>query len=195
VSQAGGADPPGSGTQVLVAALLGIFGVVIGIAAIAGSGGSPAGIAAGVAGFVVFGGLAYWLFRRAVPPDATHLRVTVATREVRRGETVHAQLQVVGAEPGDEGIEFGLVCTEYYEVKQIGADTADPYVFRNDVAYEEWRPASPGPGPQVQRFDVPADAPFTYRGKCLAFEWDVRARHNRRIGFAMVADAPVRVLP
>jgi hypothetical protein len=194
VSQGGAEPPPGTGTHVLIAALLAVFGVVLAVAAIAGAGGTG-GVIAGIVVLVVFLGMAYWAFRRAIPPEATHLRVAVATREVPRGGTVHAQIQVVGAEPGDEGIELGLVCTEYFEVKQIGPDTTDPYVMQRAVAHEEWRPASPDPGPQVQRFQVPADAPFTYRGRVLAYEWNVSARHSRRIGYAMVADAPVRVLP
>ena len=48
------------------------------------------------------------------------------------------------------------------------------------IADEEWTPVESVEGVQTFRFEVPADAPFSYKGDCLSFDWEVVARRKKR---------------
>ena len=112
--------PPGGGTKLFTAALLAIAGPRLAIYAFATAGDSVSDNAAmwtriaGAALGAFFLLIAYVLFRKVVPPKARHLQVTLPGAEGRRGDTLDARLEVKRA--GNDPIELGLVCTEYYDV-------------------------------------------------------------------------------
>ena len=195
--------PPGGGGKLFAAVLLVLGAIAIVIYAIATAGDAvsqSAEITANVfAGLFALGMLvfAYVLVRKVFPPSAKHLRVTVSADDVRRGGTIDVRLELLDAGDTDEDIQLGLVCTEYYDFEKTtyssngsrrSRDTADA------IAYEDWRAASHTQSVQNVRFDVPADAPYTFRGTCLSFEWRVSAR-DPKPGFDRSTNVPVKVRP
>jgi hypothetical protein len=149
--------------------------------------------------FLLFFLLFAWvLYRKVFPPKARGLKVTVAATEVRRGGTIDARLEIAHAGRSDDEIEFGLVCTEYYDIEKTSyssnggttryRDTADA------IAYEDWRPVSPSQGMHNVRFEVPAEGPFSFRGSCLSFEWRVSARQPKKLRFDRSTNVDVQVL-
>jgi hypothetical protein len=78
----------------------------------------------------------------------------------------------------------GVVCTEYYDELDTDRDytddtTSTSRLTRDDVAHETWSPVETVSGVQSVRFTIPPDAPFSYRGECLSFKWELVA-HGRR---------------
>jgi hypothetical protein len=145
------------------------------------------------------GGLGWYLFRKARPAVARHLRVDLAAEAVRRGQPFQATLTVVRApRPGDE-IEVALVCTERYDIEQRvhnpnGADY-DQRVTKTAEIHREEAPIEPGEGPRILRFTVPADGPFSYEGDCLSAVWSITAVEKRPRRSDRRLDAPVWVTP
>jgi hypothetical protein len=119
------------------------------------------------------------------------LEVTTGEQPARRGGDVEALVTISSARKlGD--LEVGVVCTEYYD-KQEPTSTGDSSTSTSrstsdEVAHECWTPIESILGVQSRRFMIPADAPFSYRGECLSFKWEVvaRGRRSRRL------DAQVR---
>jgi hypothetical protein len=195
--------PPGGGGKLFSAALLVIAAVGLAIYAFAAAGDAVDESAAKwtkVAGVVLplfFLLIAYVLFRKVIPPKARHLKVTLSSNQARRGDTVDARLEVTRA--GNDEIELGLVCTEYYDVEKTSHSSSGGTSHDRDtddaIAHEEWRPASPNQSVHNVRFQIPPDAPYSFKGSCLAFEWRVSARQPKRMRFDRSTNVDLTVLP
>jgi hypothetical protein len=195
--------PPGGGGKLISAALLAIAGPGLAIYAFATAGDAVSDNAAmwtrigGAALGAFFLFIAYVLYRKVVPPKARHLKVTLSATEARRGDTIDARLEVTRA--GNEEIELGLVCTEYYDVEKTSYSSNSGSTRYRDtedaIAHEEWRPASPSQSIHSVRFQIPPEAPFSFKGSCLAFEWRVSARQPKRMRFDRSTNVPLKVLP
>ena len=195
--------PPGGGGKLFSAALLALAGPGLAIYAFAIAGDAVSDNAAtwtrigGAALGAFFLAIAYVLYRKVIPPKARHLKVTLSTTQARRGDTVDARLEVTRA--GDDEIEIGLVCTEYYDVEKTSYSSnggTSHYRDTDDaIAHEEWRPASPSQSIHNVRFQIPPDGPFSFKGRCLAFEWRVSARQPMRMRFDRTTNVDLKVLP
>ena len=123
------------------------------------------------------------------------LEVTARQGEARRGEHVDALVTV--AEPERLGdVEVGLVCTEYYDelVWTGGEHSSQQRTTSQATAYEAWAPVPDVAGEHSVRLQIPAEAPFSYAGRCLSFTWEVVAR-GRRSGLDAQARHEIGVLP
>jgi hypothetical protein len=180
-----------------MAVLFALGGVAIGIYAFASRGGAvndSARTAVTVVGIVlplVFFAGAYALLRVVVPPKARGVTVTVPVTEVRRGAAVDARLELSTDKPG---LELGLVCMEYYDIETTDGRGNRSRNTSQAVAYEDWRPQSGG-ATQSVRFDVPVNAPYSYRGDCLSYVWRVSARQPKRMRFDRAVNVPIVVRP
>ena len=63
------------------------------------------------------------------------------------------------------------------------------------TAYEAWVPVESGAGVQSVRLAVPREAPFSYKGDCLSFQWEVVARGRRPHRLDAQARREISVLP
>jgi hypothetical protein len=63
-----------------------------------------------------------------------------------------------------------------------------------DVAYERWMPARRTEEPQIFRFRIPLDAPYSHEGECLSYAWRLSAREPSG-GGGGASDEPIWVLP
>ena len=125
--------------------------------------------------------------REIHPLDILRRRLTrgleVATGDqARRGGEVEALVTISsGLKLGD--LEVGVVCTEYYDEQETTRDadgsTSLSRSTSDEVAHESWSQVESVSGVQSLRFTIPADAPFSYRGECLSFKWEVVARGRR----------------
>ena len=196
--------PPGGAGKLFTAALLAIAGPALAIYGFATADEAVDDTAAawtkGAAVFflVSFLLVAWVLYRKVFPPKARHLKVTLSATEVRRGDTIDARLEIGRRGRGDEEVEFGLVCTEYYDVEKTTYNSSGGSSRYRDtedaIAYEEWRPVAPDQGVHDIRFEVPADGPFSFHGSCLAFEWRVSARQPKRMRFDRSSNVELKVL-
>ena len=197
--------PKGSGAKLVAAILFAIIGPGFAIFAFVTAGDAVSDSAAnwtrafGAVWCALFLFLAYVAVRQVFPPKAPHLTITLAADEIHRGGTIDALLDI-GKDGSDDEIEFGLVCTEYYDVKRSEVDQPGDHVSQhryteNAIAYQDWRKVSPSQTAYKARFEVPADAPFSFRGDCLSFEWRFSARHPRRMRFDRATNVPLKVLP
>jgi len=129
------------------------------------------------------------------------LEVAASDQEVRRGGEVEALVTISSARKlGD--VEVGVVCTESYDelnTNQRYTDgtntTSTSRVTSDDVAHETWSPVETVSGVQSVRFTIPPDAPFSYRGDCLSFKWELVARGRRSRGLDRQARSEFSVLP
>jgi len=110
---------------------------------------------------------------------AKGLEVRVDRPEVCRGEEIEAL--VVVTEPDRLGeLEAGLVCTEHYDEEvHTGSDSGASRMTCKAVEHEAWQPLPSVAGEHSVRLAVPANAPFSYEGSCLSFQWEVVARGRR----------------
>jgi hypothetical protein len=182
-----------------MAALTGSGGIAIAIYAIA-SRDDAVSDSAGTTALIVGCGIgalflvgAYMLVRAVFPPRARHLKVAVAQPEVRRGGQVDVQLEVT--KRASDRLELGLVCTEYYDEETTDGKGNRSRTTKQADAYKDWRPQSPGGGPQVVRFEVPADAPYSYRGDCISYVWRVSAREPKKLRFDPASNVEITVRP
>jgi hypothetical protein len=121
-----------------------------------------------------------------------NLELMPASEQVRRGGRVEAALRVDGdAAP----VEVGLVCTETYATFMPSRSlTEEDRLMVDAVAYEQWLPLEQGQTTQTFAFDVPVEAPFSYRGEHLRYVWRVCARRPRR-GLDAMSVREIEVLP
>lgn len=176
--------PPGAVWRLSSAALLVLAGVVV--AALAVVGGDPVTIVIAAVLVALFFGLAFYLFRLSFPARLRGAAVSVSERDVWRGEDLEVRVEVSDATDA----EVGLVCIEYYEGFNPGEATRRVPATLHEPAHEEWRPLRAGGGVQTERFTVPANAPFSFRGDVLAYVWTATVRRGRAS-----VDAPVVVHP
>jgi hypothetical protein len=163
-----------------------------------------------IAGFLaVFAGASYLIFfrdRGVLDRRLDFLRrgltkgfeVGVGEQQLRRGEEVEA-LVTVSHSRGLGDLEVGLICTESYDYRSTwtGDDGAsqESRETAQAVAYEEWQPVESVSGAQSLRLRVPVEAPFSYKGECLSFKWEVAARGRRRHRLDTRAAQEISVLP
>ena len=142
--------------------------------------------------------------REAHPLEALRRRLTrglevaASDPEVRRGEEVEALVTISNARKLAD-VEVGVVCTEYYDELDTDNDTDDmsstSRLTSDDLAHETWSPVEAVSGVQSVRFTIPPDAPFSYRGECLSFKWELVARGRRSRGLDRQARSEFSVLP
>jgi hypothetical protein len=124
------------------------------------------------------------------------LEVDAGLQEVRRGKEVEALVTIT--RPGELGtIEVGLCCTEYYDKEVIDTDQTATTSRETSTAtaYEAWVPVESGAGVQSVRLAVPREAPFSYKGDCLSFKWEIVARGRRPHRLDAQARREISVLP
>jgi hypothetical protein len=127
------------------------------------------------------------------------LQVTASNQVARRGEEIEALLTI--SSPGKLGkVEVGVVCTEYYDEEDTDTDMntgnrSTSRVTSDEIAHEAWLPVETISEAQSLHFTIPPDAPFSYRGACLSFKWEVVARGRRRRGLDAQARSEFSVLP
>ena len=143
--------------------------------------------------------------REVHPLDALRRRMTsglqvgVSDQVARRGEEVAALVTI--SSPGKLGdVEVGVICTEYYDKKETDTNLntgteSTSRVTSDEIAHEAWLPVETIPGAQSLRFTIPPDAPFSYRGACLSFKWEVVGRGRRSRGLDAQARSEFSVLP
>jgi hypothetical protein len=140
-----------------------------------------------------FGG-ALAIRRQLRPTAVAGVRVTAAPALARRGGIV-----TVRAESMRDQLEVGVVCVECQVSQQTlfgpDGDAVDLGVEERAIAYEAWRPVERPAhgGERAQDFIVPRDAPFSYEGENVRFEWYAAARS--RDGRGLKAKTPVWILP
>ena len=137
---------------------------------------------------------AYMIYRSVFPPRARHLRLEVESPDVARGGEVVARLEHARPDKASDKLELGLVCTEFYDERKPDGHGGSNRVTSQVVAFEEWHPYPGGPA-QTVRFEVPPDAPFSYRGHCLSYVWRVSARLPRRLRFDPAVNVELTVRP
>jgi hypothetical protein len=129
-----------------------------------------------------------YLRRRA---NRGQLHVDAGGTAVRRGGQLDARV-TIAASRGLGDVELGLVCTEYYACRMSGGDGQGT---SSAVAYEAWLPVNGGPGVHALRVGVPLEAPFSYDGELLRFQWELVARGRRKHRLDVQARLEVCVRP
>lgn len=126
---------------------------------------------------------------------AKGLEVRVDRPEVRRGEEIEAL--VVVTEPDRLGeLEAGLVCTEHYDEEvHTGNDSGPSRMTCKAIEHEAWQPLPNMAGEHSVRLVVPANAPFSYEGTYLSFQWEVVARGRRDRKLDVRASQEISVRP
>jgi hypothetical protein len=136
--------------------------------------------------------------RRGQAARQVGLGVAAVQGEVRRGQDVEALVSISQTD-GLEGIDLGLVCTESYAAKtnetDMNGNTHTTRGTKTTKAHESWLPIEEILGTQSVRVTIPKDAPFSYEGSALAFEWEVLARGRRHLAPDAIAKCPITVLP
>jgi hypothetical protein len=130
------------------------------------------------------------------------LRVSASDQNVRRGGEVET-LVTISSPRGLGDVEVGLVCTEYYDEETRsptssstgGADLSPSRTTSTAIAHEAWLPIESAAGEQSVRLAIPAEAPFSYKGECLSFKWEVVARGRRSRRLDTQARQEISVLP
>jgi hypothetical protein len=123
-----------------------------------------------------------------------NLELIPASEQVRRGGRVEAALRMDG-DAARHAVEVGLVCTETYATFMPSRSlTEEDRLMVDAVAYEHWLPLEQGQTTQTFAFDVPVEAPFSYRGEHLRYVWHVCARRPRH-GLDAVSVREIEVLP
>ena len=127
------------------------------------------------------------------------LEVAAGNQVAHRGDEVEALVTI--SSPGKIGnVEVGVVCTEYYDEEDTDTDMntggqSTSRVTSDEIAHEAWLPVETISGAQSLHFTIPPDAPFSYRGDCLSFKWEVVARGRKRRGLDAQARSEFSVLP
>jgi hypothetical protein len=130
---------------------------------------------------------------RRFRPRSDTVEIT-ATGPVRRGEPVHIPLLIRDGADSGVRLRVGVFCLERYDVGERNKD--DSYrVTKENHAHEEWREVSAAEAQQGLSFVVPAEAPYTYGGECLSFEWHAEALEIARIRPDAVASCTFEVRP
>ncbi len=163
---------------------------------------SPSGARVGgvifVVGALVFGLLLAWLVRRRHPSEARYLQLTVEPIDARRGDTVTATILIADADKLGETLELGLVCTEYYDVKQevyTQNGSSEQRVLRTTDAYATWSEVDRATVQQSLRLTLPSNAPFSYEGGAVSWAWHVALRDRHAHRPDRLRDVPIWVSP
>lgn len=126
------------------------------------------------------------------------LQIATGERDVHRGDEIEA-LVTVSRSRGLGDLEVGLLCTESYDYRSTWTDDDgvdhDSRKTAEAVAHEEWRPVESVEGAQSVRLKIPAEAPFSYKGDCLSFKWEVVARGRKSHRLDTRGTQQISVLP
>ena len=163
--------------------------------------GEPRYWAMAVLGPAIFAYAGYRIWRSRNPRVAAHLTIAPEPGDVARGGEVAVRVEVADPDAAGEHLEVGVVCTVWYDRwERTTRSTADggssrSRVTHEEVAHEQWRPASPSQRVQSVSFAIPPNAPFSHEGSCLSFAWRAAAREPGTLGTRIVRDAPFWVTP
>jgi hypothetical protein len=125
------------------------------------------------------------------------LEVDASREDVQRGDEVEALVTLSNRKLGQ--LEIGLVCTEYYAKESTTTDSdGTPISTRSTAAatsFETWLPIDNVVGVQSVSLAIPEQVPFSYKGSCLSFTWELVARGRRRRRLDAQARHEITVLP
>jgi hypothetical protein len=126
------------------------------------------------------------------------LEVAAVDESVHRGGELEALVTISNARKLGN-VEVGVVCTEYYDeqetTRESDGSTSLSRSTSDAIAHEIWSQVESMSGMQSVRFTIPADAPFSYRGECLSFKWEVVARGRKSRGLDAQARSEFSVRP
>ena len=126
--------------------------------------------------------------------EAEHFSVVGEPREVARGGEVRATLQISDTSKASDGIEVGLVCTEFWDDEQRQQHGTTRVVRPNEI-HKDWRPVDGSQQLQTVAFTVPEDALPSYEGAHLSIAWRISARQPQRLRRDPRSDFAIWVLP
>jgi hypothetical protein len=148
----------------------------------------------GIALPLFFLAVAYGILRTVFPPKVRGVTLTLSNADARRGSNVDIRVEVANPDRMATRLEFGLVCTEYYDVETTDARGNSSRNTRQVDAHTDWRPFMGGPT-QSERFLIPATAPYSYRGDCVSYVWRASARLPKRLRFDRAQNVILVVRP
>jgi hypothetical protein len=126
------------------------------------------------------------------------LQVSIGAQEVRRGDEVEA-LVTISSSRGLGNLEVGVVCTESYDYMSTSRDQEGNLSTSREtaeaIAHEAWKPLEGRSGVQNFPLTIPVEAPFSYKGDCLSFNWEVVARGRKRRRLDTRVAQEISVLP
>ena len=126
------------------------------------------------------------------------LTVVPSTSAVYRGGRVVADV-AIGHPAAYRTLLAGIECTVAYsqEMTSGNGESADnSRATVTETAFERWVDLDASrSGPHRLELDVPPDAPFTYSGRAIGFEWTLAVREKRAAGRDSVAATEIHVLP
>ena len=162
--------------------------------------GEPTLYLAAVGGTAAFGGGGYAFYRSRRPRVAGHLLIATEDRELRRGDEVRLRLEISDPQRVGERVEVGLQCRCWYDILEThhsgsSGGTSRSRTTHEEIAWEEWRPASRSERIQSFSFRVPVNAPFSHEGSCLTFAWRVSVREPVSMRADPSRHEPIWVLP
>jgi hypothetical protein len=180
--------PPGGGLRIFSAVLLVGGGLAIGIYAFASRGDAVnhgAKVAVTIVGAalpLIFFAAGYAILRTVFPPKVRGVTLSLSREDLQRGSDVDIRVEVSNPDKMTGRLEFGLVCVEFYDVETTDGRGNSSRSTRQVDAYKDWRPFGGG-ATQSERFVIPADAPYSYRGDCVSYVWRASARLPKRLRF------------
>jgi hypothetical protein len=134
-------------------------------------------IFAAVAGITLLGlGRRY---RRKLRPRSDTVEIAAAG-DVRRGGDVDVAITIRDGAHTGVRLKVGILCLERYDVEE-STKNSTRRVTREDFAHEEWREVSASEAQQALSFAIPVEAPYSYQGSCLSFEWHAEALEIARL--------------
>jgi hypothetical protein len=192
--------PPGGGLRIFSAVLLIAGGLAIGIYAFTqrdtavDHGAKVAVTIVGIVLPLIFFAIGYGILRTVFPPKVRGVTLTPSSSELRRGSNLDLRVEVANPDKMTGRLELGLVCTEFYDVETTDARGNSSRSTRQVDAHTDWRPFTGG-ATQSERFLIPADAPFSYRGDCVSYVWRASARLPKRLRFDRSENVTLLVRP
>ena len=148
-------------------------------------------IFAAVAGITLLGlGRRY---RRKLRPRSDTVEIAVAG-DVRRAGQVDVAITIRDGAHTGVRLRVGILCLERYDVEE-STKNSTRRVTREGFAHEEWREVSASKAQQGLSFAVPVEAPYSYQGSCLSFEWHAEALEAARLRPDAVASCTFEVRP
>jgi len=122
------------------------------------------------------------------------IQVGAAEKQARRGGEMEA-LVTMSSTKELGTVEVGVVCTESYDEEESDSDHHSYRTTSHATAHETWVPVESLVGSQSVRLSIPPEAPFSYKGNCLSFKWEVAARGRRAGQVDAEARSEFSVLP
>ncbi len=132
-------------------------------------------------------------YRRKFRPRSDTVEISTPAA-VRRGRSLDVAISIRDGAHTGVRLRVGVLCLERYDVEE-STKNSTRRVTRKDFAHEEWREVSASEAQQGLTFAVPAEAPYSYRGSCLSFEWHAEALEIARLRPDAVASCTFEVRP